>query len=88
MTENGRVITGAVTQQTDSVVVVQTANGETRLRADDVESVTVSSQSMMPDGLLDKLNADQTRDLIAWLMRDDARKSSRTSTDKPESHRQ
>ena len=73
VTENGRVITGAVTQQTDSVVVVQTANGETRLRADDVESVTVSSQSMMPDGLLDKLDADQTRDLIAWLMRDDAR---------------
>lgn len=72
VTENGRVITGAITQQTDSVVVVQTANGEARLRADDVESVTVSAQSMMPAGLLDKLDADQTRDLIAWLMRDNA----------------
>ena len=52
------------------MVTIQTANGEVRLRSDDVEELTISPQSMMPDGLLDKLNDDQTRDLIAWLMGD------------------
>lgn len=70
ITTLGRVITGAISQRTDSGLVVQTANGEVRLRSDEVDEVAISSQSMMPDGLLDKLTEDQTRDLIAWVMSD------------------
>ncbi len=68
VTVNGRVVTGAVSQRTASAVAIQTATGEVRLRSNEVEELTISSQSMMPDGLLDKFNVDQTRDLIAWLM--------------------
>ena len=70
ITTSGRVITGAISQRTDLGLVVQTANGEVRLRSDEVEEVAISAQSMMPDGLLDKLTENQTRDLIAWLMSD------------------
>ncbi|MHC4877394.1 MAG: c-type cytochrome, partial [Planctomycetota bacterium] len=70
ITVNGRVITGAVSQRTDAAVVIQTANGEVRLRSDEVDELTISPQSMMPDGLLDKLTEEQTRDLVAWLMSD------------------
>jgi len=70
ITISGRVITGAITQRTDSALTIQTANGEVRMRSDEVDEVTISTQSMMPDGLLDKLTEEQTRDLIAWLMSD------------------
>lgn len=72
VTVTGRVITGAVSQRTASAVIIQTANGEVRLRSDDVDELTMSPQSMMPDGLLDKLSINQTRDLIAWLMSEGA----------------
>ena len=70
ITTSGRVITGAISQRSGSALTIQTANGEVRLRSDEVDEVAISAQSMMPDGLLDKLTENQTRDLIAWLMSD------------------
>jgi putative membrane-bound dehydrogenase-like protein len=70
ITNGGRIITGAISQRTELALTIQTANGEVRVRSDDVDEVAISSQSMMPDGLLDRLTRDQTRDLIAWLMSD------------------
>lgn len=67
---NGRVITGAITQRSEAGLTVQTATESVRIATDDVEVVKVSKQSMMPDGLLDKLTEDQTRDLFAWMMSD------------------
>jgi putative membrane-bound dehydrogenase-like protein len=81
ITVDGRVITGAVSQRTDTTVTIQTANGEVRLPARDVDELTISPQSMMPDGLLDKLTEDQTRDLFAWLMSDGAPPIATTTTD-------
>lgn len=70
VTENGRVITGAITQRSEAGLTIQTATESVRVAAEDVDVVKVSKQSMMPDGLLDKLTNDQTRDLFAWMMGD------------------
>ncbi|NQV24239.1 MAG: c-type cytochrome [Rhodopirellula sp.] len=72
VTTNGRVITGAISQRSEAGLTILTATESIQIGADDVDMVKVSSQSMMPDGLLDKLNEDQTRDLFAWLMSDGA----------------
>lgn len=81
ITNSGRVITGAITQRTDTALTVQTANGEVRLPGDEVDEVAISEKSMMPDGLLDKLTVDQTRDLIAWLMSDGVVDAERAGSD-------
>ena len=70
ITADGRVITGAITQRTDSGLTIQGAHGEVRLPNDSVDQVKISELSMMPNGLLDKLTNDQIRDLLAWLMSD------------------
>ncbi len=87
ITNSGRVITGAITQRTDSSLTIQTANGEVRLQGDEVEEVAISDKSMMPDGLLDKLTEDQTRDLIAWLMSDGEASSDRSPTEREPGNR-
>jgi len=70
VTTNGRVITGAISQRSEAGVTIQTATESVRVSSDDVDVVKVSKQSMMPDGLLDKLTEDHTRDLVAWMMGD------------------
>ena len=70
VTTNGRVITGVITQRSEAGLSVQTATESIQLGKDDVDTERVSSKSMMPDGLLDKLTDDQTRDLFAWMMSD------------------
>jgi len=70
VTSSGRVITGAISQRSEAGVTIQTATESVRVSSGDVEVVKVSKQSMMPDGLLDKLTTDQTRDLFAWMMGD------------------
>ena len=70
VTANGRVITGAISQRSELGLTIQTATESVRVAAQDVDVVKVSKQSMMPDGLLDKLTENQTRDLFAWMMSD------------------
>jgi putative membrane-bound dehydrogenase-like protein len=70
VTTNGRVITGAISQRSDAGLTIQTSTESVRVSTGDVEVVKVSKQSMMPDGLLDKLSEAQTRDLFAWMMSD------------------
>jgi putative membrane-bound dehydrogenase-like protein len=70
VTTNGRVITGAISQRSDAGLTIQTSTESVRVGSDDVALVKVSKQSMMPDGLLDKLTDNQTRDLFAWMMSD------------------
>ena len=72
VTTNGRVITGAISQRSEASLTIQTATESVQIGKDDVDTVKVSSQSMMPDGLLDKLTEDQMRDLFAWMMSDGA----------------
>ncbi|HYH67901.1 MAG TPA: PVC-type heme-binding CxxCH protein [Urbifossiella sp.] len=67
-TVDGRVVSGIVTERTAARVVVQTATERVTLAADDVEGVTDSALSLMPDGQLEALRREDVRDLIAYLM--------------------
>jgi putative membrane-bound dehydrogenase-like protein len=67
---DGRVVTGIVTAETEQTVTVQTATARVTIPKTDVEGREPSTQSLMPDGLLQPLTADQVRDLIAYLMAD------------------
>lgn len=69
-TVDGRVVTGMLTAQSSGSVTIRTTNETVRIARDDVEELKTLPTSMMPDGLLDKLDEDQVRDLIAWMMSD------------------
>jgi putative heme-binding domain-containing protein len=65
--KDGRVISGIIKSEADKVIKVQTEKELLLVPAGDVEEREKSSQSMMPEGLLAKLNDASVRDLIAYL---------------------
>ncbi|TWT40612.1 Cytochrome c [Thalassoglobus neptunius] len=72
VTVDGRVVSGVITKQSKSGVTVRTANETIHIQQDDIDVLRKTSTSIMPDGLVDKLSKEQTRDLIAWIMSDGA----------------
>jgi len=66
-TTDGRVITGIVKQQDANALTVQTANELVVVPRGEVDELTESKQSMMPDDLLKQLSPLEARSLIAYL---------------------
>ncbi|MEZ6034183.1 MAG: c-type cytochrome [Planctomycetaceae bacterium] len=66
--KDGRVVTGVVVSETDQALVVQTDKEQVTLARADVETAKNSGKSLMPDGMLDTLTAEQVRDLIGFIM--------------------
>ena len=66
--EDGRVLNGIVRSKTDRTLVLQTAKEQLTLDRGDIETVEASTASLMPEGVLQPLSADQVRDLFAYLM--------------------
>ncbi len=67
-TSDGRVLTGLVRSESDDRLAVIDAQGRERVvRKDEIESRSLSSASIMPDGLADRLTRDEFADLIAYL---------------------
>jgi putative heme-binding domain-containing protein len=66
-TNDGRLITGIIKQETDKAVSVQTQNEVVLVPRNEIESRTSSRLSMMPEGLLAPLKNDEVRDLIGYL---------------------
>jgi putative membrane-bound dehydrogenase-like protein len=66
--EDGRVLNGIVASKTEKVLTLQTAKERLTLDLSDIEEIQTSSQSLMPDGLLQPLTDDQIRDLVGYLM--------------------
>eukprot|EP00456_Euglypha_rotunda_P060451 TRINITY_DN505_c0_g1_i2.p1 TRINITY_DN505_c0_g1~~TRINITY_DN505_c0_g1_i2.p1 ORF type:complete len:1048 (+),score=262.70 TRINITY_DN505_c0_g1_i2:9147-12290(+) len=66
--EDGRVLNGIIASKTDKVLTLQTAKERLTLELSDIDEIQMSSQSLMPDGLLQPLTEEQTRDLVAYLM--------------------
>jgi putative heme-binding domain-containing protein len=65
---SGKVITGMTSPVGDDSVIVLDANGEKfTIGKDEVESITRSKVSAMPDGLLNKLSIEEVADLFAYL---------------------
>ena len=65
--QSGRVLSGIVVMKDDRQITFQTANERLVIARKDIEELTVSNQSMMPEGLLKSLTAEEVRDLIAYL---------------------
>lgn len=66
--KDGRVFNGIVVTKTDKVLTLQTAKDRVQVELDDIDELQVSTQSLMPDGLLQPMTEHQIRDLIAYLM--------------------
>jgi putative heme-binding domain-containing protein len=66
-TSSGRKITGIIVEKTAARLVIQTATERVVIPAEDMESVTDSDVSIMPEGQLDALTKEQARDLIGYL---------------------
>lgn len=67
LTDVGRVITGLIVDESEQALTVQTANERLVVPKPEIERRTLSQVSMMPDGLLQTLSAEQVRDLIGYL---------------------
>jgi putative heme-binding domain-containing protein len=67
-TKGGRVITGIVKHEDQNSVTVATENDSILLPLGDIDARKQSDLSMMPEGLLTNLSAQEQRDLIAYLM--------------------
>ncbi len=70
LTDDGRAYTGLVSEA-DGQVVIYPADAKAepiKLSADSIEEISPSPTSQMPTGLIDGLNKDEVRDLLAYLM--------------------
>lgn len=64
---DGRVLSGVVGAQDAKVVTVVTTNETVTVPRADIVTLTQSDVSMMPEGLLEPLNDQEVRDLMAYL---------------------
>ncbi|MBL9084918.1 MAG: c-type cytochrome [Planctomycetales bacterium] len=65
---DGRVLSGVVGEQNDRTVTLLTAQEPQVLDRNEIEELTPTGQSLMPDGQLQQMAPDQIRDLIKYLM--------------------
>jgi putative membrane-bound dehydrogenase-like protein len=70
-TKNGRVLTGLIAESTPSTITILDAkNQRTTISQEEVETIEAANQSLMPEKILDELDADQVRDLMRYLQSD------------------
>ena len=68
ITRDGRSVTGIVAPQADgSLIVLQSSGEKTRVDKADIEDVTPSRNSAMPEGLLNSLSLEEIAALFAYL---------------------
>jgi len=68
LTTDGRVLTGLIeNQDTQSVTLRGVDNKTTRVSRDDIDELSASDISLMPEGLLRDFSDDQIRDLFAFV---------------------
>jgi putative heme-binding domain-containing protein len=66
--DDGRLLNGVVTDQTERTVTLQTAQESVTLDRKTIDQMQHTANSLMPDGLLQQLTDEQVRDLMAYLM--------------------
>ncbi len=68
LTNDGRVLTGLIDDQTPTTVTLRGVNNQTTLvNRDDVDILQAMDTSIMPDALVEKFTDDELRDLFAYL---------------------
>jgi len=70
LTADGRTVSGLVSEADETIVIYPSdpKAAPITLSIDDVEAIRPSDVSQMPKGLIDGLNAEELRDLLAYLM--------------------
>ncbi len=68
LTEDGRVLVGALTSFEDKLTVADSQGKLTELARDEIVQMQASAASIMPEGLLEKIGSEQARDLMAFLL--------------------
>lgn len=66
-TADGRVLTGIIKLEDEAGLTLQTATEQVMIPKDEIEVRQTTDASMMPDGLLNELNFDDVRALVAYL---------------------
>jgi putative membrane-bound dehydrogenase-like protein len=65
---DGRVLTGLVTESTaERITIVDAKNQKTTIARDELEEINPSTQSLMPERLLETLAPQEVRDLFRYL---------------------
>jgi putative membrane-bound dehydrogenase-like protein len=68
ITTNGRLLTGLIAEATPrTVTLLDSKNERVTLAREDIEELRPSTESLMPEKLLDDLDDQQTRDLFSYL---------------------
>jgi hypothetical protein len=65
---DGRVLSGIVIRRTAELLLLRTQTGEETIPVDDVEEVIGGGVSLMPEGILDRLDEAEDADLFRFLM--------------------
>ncbi len=67
-TKDGRILNGFLADQDNNVVILRGFDGQNlSLRRDEIQKLQPLGQSLMPQGLTSALDAQQLRDLLAYL---------------------
>jgi putative heme-binding domain-containing protein len=67
-TTDGKVITGLLTEKTDELIVIKTAERKLiRVPTEEVDTMQKSPTSLMPDQILSDLTAQEAADLLAYI---------------------
>ena len=66
--KDDRTLNGLVAAKTDRTITLKTMTETVTLERADIQRMSESSLSLMPEGLLEGLSETQARDLIAYLM--------------------
>lgn len=65
--KDDRVLSGIIAEQKERTITIQTASAKVVLPRDEIQSITASKLSMMPEGLIDNLSESDVRDLVAYV---------------------
>ena len=65
---DGRVLQGVILSKTGATWEIQTPHDRVVVRTEEIAESTASTQSLMPEGLLDSMATDTIRDLFSYLM--------------------
>jgi len=65
--DDGRVLSGLITKETDSALTLKTINDLVVVPKDEIDQRKLSELSLMPNGLLDPMPPEEIRDLVAYL---------------------
>ena len=65
---DGRTLTGVIARSTEKTITLRSLAHETTLEKTAIKETTILEKSIMPEGLLQTLTPEQTRDFISYLM--------------------